>query len=109
MSNVVNMNFIQKNYKLPEWFEVNDIDWLRFYTDGDERLEAFRKYLNFLYYHVLNNKDYYNKNRTEDLSENEINDILTIKICDYDWNSHFQCIEPEYDKADDSLILQKHN
>jgi hypothetical protein len=22
------MNFIRKNYTLPDWFEINDIDWV---------------------------------------------------------------------------------
>ena len=109
MSNVANMNFIEKNYKLPEWFEVNDIDWQKLYHHGgDKRLESFIKYLEFLYYHVLNDKYYYNRNKTKDLSENQINDILTIKICDYDWTKDFQYHEPKYDKANDSFILEKH-
>lgn len=108
MSNVVNMNFIQKNYKLPEWFEVNGIDWQRLYHYGDKRLESFIIYLEFLYYHVLNDQDYYDRNKTKDLSENQINDILTIKICDYEWSEHFWHDNVEYDNTNDSFILEKH-
>ena len=31
MNNFVGMDFIRQNYKLPDWFEIHDIDFLRFY------------------------------------------------------------------------------
>jgi hypothetical protein len=72
---------------------------------GDKRFETFRKYLSFLY----NIQEMYDMNSIEDLTENEMNDILTIKVCDYDWKDIYQNYQPKYDKTSDSFILQKYN
>lgn len=32
----------------------------------------------------------YDMNSSEDLYESEMNDILTIKVCDYDWKDIYQ-------------------
>ena len=88
MNNFVGMDFIRQNYKLPDWFEIHDIDLLRFYCTknddpeiilDDNRFNAFSTYLGYLYSIYRNRAldDYMG-----DLSQSEIEDILTIRICD---------------------------
>lgn len=33
-----NCEYIYKNYKLPEWFNYNDIDWIRYYPMKDKKI-----------------------------------------------------------------------
>jgi hypothetical protein len=110
MNNLVGMNFIRQNYKLPDWFEVHDIDWRRFYCvknderiEDDKRFDAFKRYLKLLDY-VYHNREY---DIRWDLSQSDIDDILTIRICDYSWDGAFTWSQPKYDKTSTSFILEK--
>ena len=113
MNNLVGMNFIRENYKLPDWFEVHDIDWQRFecrkndhnreIIEDDKRFKPFYRYLAFLDF-IYHNREY---DIRWDLSQSEIDDILTIRICDYSWEGAFTWSRPKYDKTNTSFILEK--
>ena len=118
--------YISENYMLPKWFNYNDIDWVRYYPSkngklyipnskrtiyittkkteemyicDDEKVKIhsiFVKYLAYLNMYL---------NTDNDLTDEEIKIILSIKICDYDWL--FMWSNPEYDKNNEELLLQK--
>jgi len=127
MSNT-NYEYIRKNYILPEWFDYNDIDWLRYYPSKDGKIyehntkrtikkmikeekqgvsfyiyddekvnihKIFVKYLAFLNDKILDN----------DITQEEMDKLLNIKICDYDWIFMWSC--PNYDKNSEESLLQK--
>lgn len=107
------MDFIRQNYNLPDWFEIHDIDFLRFYCRknddpeiilDDNRFNAFSTYLAYLYSIYCNRG--LDDNRGN-LSQSEIEDILTIRICDYKWDGIFTHSEPKYDIHSKDFILQK--
>jgi hypothetical protein len=123
-----NYEYICKNYTLPEWFNYNDIDWLRYYPakDGkiyecntkrtinkmikeekrgfttniydDEKVEIHKIFVKYLAY--INDMSLDN-----DLTDEEMKKLLSIKICDYDWL--FMWSNPVYDKDSEELLLQK--
>lgn len=119
-----NYQYICDKYILPIWFDYRDIDWIRYYPmkDGkmykknivkeekskndhnlsniydDEKVniyDIFRKYLAY-----VNNMSLVN-----DITDEEMEKLLNIKICDYDWN--FMWSTPIYDKNSKELLLQK--
>jgi hypothetical protein len=122
-----NYEYIRKNYTLPIWFISNDIDWIRYYPmkDGkiykcntkitsekmikeqkigfstyiydDEKVNIHNIFYKYLSY--INNMDLDN-----DITDEEMRKLLTIKICDYDWP--FMWSTPEYDKNSEVLLLQ---
>ena len=129
MSNLDNYKYINETYKLPYWFD-NDIDWVRYYAiknnkeirkptkesiekgiyENDKYIyskeqydtfEIFRKYL--VYLCTLYDKTFCNiKN---DITEDEMKILLSIKICDYDW--YFEHNNPEFDKNSNQFLLRK--
>lgn len=123
-----NYEYISKNYRLPSWFDYDDIDWLRYYPCKDEIIYAcntkrtidkqiytekrgyatyiyddekvkiydiFKKYLAYLQKGFFSN----------DITDEEMEKLLNIKICDYDWL--FMCSNPVYDRNSERNILQK--
>ena len=115
-----NYKFIHQNYMLPSWFIYNDIDWHRYYPlkDGkyiykcnkkvkggsnddiydDEKViihSLFVKYLTYINDIKLEN----------DITDEEMDKLLNIKVCDYDWL--FMWHNPVYDKNSEELLLQK--
>ena len=114
-----NYEYISKNYILPEWFVHNDIDWLRYYPMKDKKIytktiieksyfndyiyddekviihKIFVKYLGYINNVIPEN----------DITNEQMNKLLNIKICDYDWL--FLWSNPIYDKYRDKLLLQK--
>jgi len=121
-----NYKHISENYVLPNWFVYNDIDWVRYYPlkNGkmyirdtqreiyirtkkdeedyicdDEKVNTYKIFVKYLaYLNMYSNTD-------TDLTDEEIQILLSIKICDYDWL--FQWSVPEYDKNNEELLLQK--
>ena len=111
-----NYKYIHKNYMLPKWFIHNDIDWHRYYPlkngkyiykcnkkvkngfNDDEKVvihNIFYKYSNYINDIKLEN----------DITDEEINKLLNIKVSDYDWL--FLWSDPVYDKDSEELLLQK--
>ena len=123
-----NYEYISKNYRLPSWFNHDDIDWLRYYPSkndiiyerntkrtldkmiyiekrghstyiyDDEKVkihDIFKKYLAYLQNNVCSN----------DITDEEMEKLLNIKICDYDWL--FMWSNPVYDRNSERNILQK--
>ena len=101
-----NYQYICDNYMLPEWFIYNDIDWLRYYPMKDKKIiekdtekiyihKIFVKYLAYLN----------NMNLDNDITDKEIQKLLNIKVCDYDWT--FLWHNPIYDKNSKELLLRK--
>ena len=128
-----NYEYIHKNYKLPSWFNHNDIDWLRYYPTkddktydyttkrtiyriiqeqkqglstyiyDDEKVNIHKIFVKYLIY--LNMDLDVHTTLNTDLTEEEIKKLLSIKVCDYDWL--FMWSEPEYDKNSEVVLLQK--
>ena len=122
-----NYQYICDKYILPIWFDPRDIDWIRYYPMKDDKMykkiivkrikeekskdnhnlsniyddekvniyDIFRKYLAY-----VNNMSLVN-----DITDEEMEKLLNIKICDYDWN--FMWSTPIYDKNSEELLLQK--
>ena len=122
-----NYQYICDKYILPIWFDYRDIDWIRYYPMKDDKMykkiivkrikeekskdnhnlsniyddekvniyDIFRKYLAY-----VNNMSLVN-----DITDEEMEKLLNIKICDYDWN--FMWSTPIYDKNSEELLLQK--
>ena len=115
-----NYQYICDKYILPIWFAINDIDWIRYYPMKNDKMykkiivkrikeqsiyiyddekvnihEIFKKYLAYVNNMFLDN----------DITDEEIEKLLNIKICDYDWN--FMWSTPIYDKNSEKLLLQK--
>jgi len=123
-----NYEYIHKNYRLPSWFNHDDIDWLRYYPSKDSIIyecntkrtlnkmiytekrgcstyiyddekvkihDIFKKYLAFLINGFSN----------DDITNEEMEKLLNIKICDYDWL--FMWSNPVYDRNSERNILQK--
>jgi len=124
-----NYQYICDNYVLPKWFNHCDIDWFRYYPmkDGkmykrntkrtiekmikqekkaihnltyiydDEKVNIHEIFVNYLAH--LNNVELDN-----DITNEEIQKLLTITVCDYDWA---MWSEPKYDKNSKELLLRK--
>ena len=119
-----NYQYLCDKYMLPKWFDHKDIDWIRYYPMKDDKMykknivkeekskddhnlsniyddekvniyDIFRKYLAY-----VNNMSLVN-----DITDEEMEKLLNIKICDYDWN--FMWSTPIYDKNSEELLLQK--
>jgi len=116
-----NYQYICDKYILPIWFDHHDIDWIRYYPMKDDKMykktivkrikkeqskyiydnekvnihEIFKKYLAYVNNMSLDN----------DITDEEIEKLLNIKVCDYDWN--FMWSTPIYDKNSEELLLQK--
>ena len=125
-----NYKYINETYKLPFWFDFTDIDWLRYYAmkNNKEIRESTKKTLkegileddkyiyskeqyytftiirNYLVYlnETLDKK--YNQIKN-DITEDEMKILLSIKICDFDW--YFMWSDPQFDKNSNQLLLQK--
>ena len=128
-----NYEYLYKNFKLPSWFNHNDIDWLRYYPTKDDKTydytikrtiyrmiqeekQGFSKYIYddekvnihkiFVKYLIYLNMDLdVRTTLNTDLTEEEIKQLLSIKVCDYDWL--FMWSVPEYDKNSEVLLIQK--
>ena len=101
-----NCEYIHKNYKLPEWFIYNDIDWVRYYPmrdgniiyDDAERISIHKIFVKYLAY--INDIEL-----KKDITDEEMDKLLNIKVCDYDWL--FMWSNPTYDKDSEELLLQR--
>ena len=123
-----NYQYLFDNYVLPKWFNHCDIDWLRYYPmkDGkiyehntkrtikkmikekkqgfstyvydDEKVNIHKIFVNYLAY--LNDVELDN-----DITNEETQKLLAIKVCDYDWT--FMWSNPDYDKNSKELLLRK--
>lgn len=125
-----NYKYISENYKLPNWFIHNDIDWLRYVPYKDHYKEYARntertikenikeEKIGLFGYYIYDDEKveifeifaeylkYINNYEVEpDITNEEIKKLLSIKICDYSWS--FMWSEPEYDKNSEELLLQK--
>jgi hypothetical protein len=126
LKNMSNLKYISENYSLPKWFNIGDIDWLRYYPSkngkiyeyntkrtiakmikeekqgftvniyDDEKVEIHKIFVKYLAY--VNDMSLDN-----DLTDEEIKKLLSIKICDYDWL--FMWSDPDYDKNSEELLL----
>ena len=67
------------------------------YIYDDEKVNIHNIFHKYLAY--INNYDLDN-----DITDEETQKLLTIKICDYDWL--FMWSTPEYDKNSEELLLQ---
>ena len=130
MTNLNNYNHIAEIYKLPYWFDYVDIDWIRYYAMKNKKeirkptkesiergifednkyiysnkqydtFEIFRTYLAYL--NCVLDKEFCSVKC--DITEDEMKQLLSIKICDYDW--YFLWSNPEFDKNSDQLLLRK--
>lgn len=121
----INCEFLRNNYTLPVWFPVHDIDWQRYSafkngkaivkenkkSDKDViksnelywRFETFSNYLWYLYRKDIDD-DF---ECARDLTAFEMNDILKIRVCDFDW--YFTYYNPVYDMNSSKPILTKMN
>ena len=115
-----NYQYLIDKYTLPEWFDYYDIDWHRYYPSKDGKLikeEEEKSYydsnLNYIYdSKKVNTHDIFFKylaflnNMTidNDITEEEMQILLNIKICDYDWL--FMWSDPVFDKNSNELLLQ---
>jgi hypothetical protein len=101
-----NYEYIRQNYKLPEWFIHNDIDWVRYYPmrggniiyDDVESIAIHKIFVKYLTY--INDMEL-----KKDITDEEIDKLLNIKVCDYDWL--FMWSNPTYDKDSKELLLQR--
>ena len=69
-----------------------------YYIYDDEKVNVhtiFVKYLAFLNDKILD----------KDITQEELDKLLNIKVCDYDWIFMWSC--PNYDKNSEELLLQK--
>lgn len=105
INNFRNYLFLLRFYELPEWFDHQDIDWIRYYgsknfnTLNNEQqiiFDIFRNYLS-----VRN--DFIPRT---DLTSDEMKQLLNIKICDFDW--WFMWSNPVFDSESEEFIIQKH-
>lgn len=112
-----NCEYINNHYVLPKWFNYKDIDWIRYYPmkDGqiykrtENKSRNFDKYIYddemvithdvFVKYLAYIN-DIYLEN---DITDEEMNKLLSIHVCDYDWL--FLWGNPVYDKNSKELLL----
>lgn len=126
-----NYQYLYNKYMLPEWFNHCDIDWIRYYPMKDNKMykcntertitkmirEEKSKYnrdISYIYddekvnVHMIFVKyiAYLNNMSLDnDITNEEIQKLLNIKICDYDWN--FMWSNPIYDKDSEELLLSK--
>lgn len=135
-----NYEYLYKNYKLPIWFDSDDIDWVRYYPMKNGKIyeynnkrtieqnikeevcgfntyiyddektnihEIFRKYLYYKYamdMKKIRDDKIYDLKILIDLTDEEMQKLLAIKICDYDWT--FMWTNPYYDEDSTELLLQ---
>ena len=121
-----NCEYIYKNYMLPKQFNHNDIDWLRYYPMKDKKIYEYNSkrtleksgfgFNNYIYndekviiYNIFVKYLAYINNIVlkNDIINEEMNKLLSIKICDYDWL--FMWSNLIYDKNSEELLLQKIN
>ena len=109
---------------MPEWFDHRDIDWVRYYPMKDDKMykcntkmiiktdlkyiyddEKVNTHTIFVKYLSYINRELYNITIVNDITEEDIQKLLNIKICDYDWN--FMWSTPIYNKNSEELLLRK--
>ena len=124
-----NYEYISQNYVLPVWFDIEDIDWVRYYPTKNKIIyfknkkvtfdnNTKDKYSNSLYeyvyddekvniYDIFSNYLYYlnTLHFKSDISNEDMQKLLTIKICDYYWD--FMWSTPEYDTNSEEFLLQR--
>ena len=125
-----NYEYISKNYTLPVWFNINDIDWLRNYPTKNGKtyqkhsirsikrklIEEKKGHFTYIYndekvniYSILTRYIWYLLEGgvvlDGDITDIDMNVLLAIKICDYDWL--FKNSNPVFDKESEATLLQK--
>ena len=119
-----NYQYLCDKYILPEWFDHRDIDWVRYYPMKDDKMykcntkmiiktdlkyiyddEKVNTHTIFVKYLSYINRELYNITIVNDITEEDIQKLLNIKICDYDWN--FMWSTPIYDKNSEELLLRE--
>ena len=123
---IPNYEYIYKNYKLPEWFVHNDIDWLRYYPMKDKKIYKRNTEIT-IEKNIKEEKSWFNTYIYDDekvvihcifvkylgyinniipkndITDEEMKKLLNIKICDYDWL--FMWSNPVYDKNSEELLF----